>query len=222
VHYLGLALYAEGPTDYQFLTPLLPRLCAHLCATESPARVDVGEVVPLNHPDAVRDRPRDERIVAAAAMHDGAWNIVFVHADGAGDPAKARAEAVQPALDALQARFPGAAPGVAVVPVRETEAWLLVDGDALRSAFGVNLSDSQLGLPNPRHLAESCIDPKALLDAAFMATGPTGLRKRKGTSPMLNALGDQVSLDCLAHLPSFRRLTDDLRTTLRHMGVLSA
>lgn len=220
MYYLGLALYAEGPTDYEFLTPLLPRLCAHICASESPAPVDVGEVVPLDHPDAVRDRPRDERILAAAAMHEGAWSIVFVHADGAADPAKARAEAVQPALDALRARFPAAAPGVAVVPVREIEAWLLVDGDALRSVLGANLTDGQLGLPKPRHMAESCGDPKAVLQAAFMATGPTGLRRRKGTSPMLNSLGDQVSLECLAHLPSFRQLTDDLRAALRQMGVL--
>ena len=221
MHYLGLALYAEGPTDYQFLIPLLPRLCAHLCATEALAPVDVGEVVPLDHPDAVRDRPRHERVAAAAAMHAGAWNIVFVHADGAGDPAKAKAEAVQPALDVLHARFPEAAPGVGVVPVRETEAWLLVDGDALRGAFGVNLTDAELGLPNPRHLAEAFTDPKAVLEAAFMATGPTGLRKRKGTSPMLNALGEQVSLDCLNHLPSFRRLSEDLRAALRQIGVLT-
>lgn len=221
MHYLGLALYAEGPTDYQFLGPLLPRLCAHLCATESKASVDVGEVVPLNHPDTLKGRPRDERIAAAAAMHEGAWHIVFVHVDGSGDPDKARSQSVQPALDALHSRFPAAAPGVGVVPVRETEAWLLVDGDALRSVFGVNLSDAQLGLPSPRHTAESCIDPKAVLNAAFLATRPTGLRRRKGTAPMLTALGDQVSLESLAHLPSFRRLTEDLRTALRHMGVLA-
>lgn len=221
MHYLGLALYAEGPTDDRFLIPLLPRLCAHLCASEASAPVDVGEVVPLNHPAAVQDRPRHERVVAAAAMHEGAWSIVFVHADGAGDPEKARAEAVQPALDALRARFPGAAPGVGVVPVRETEAWLLVDGDALRNAFGVNMTDDELGLPRPRHLAESCLDPKAVLEAAFMATGPTGQRKRKGASPMLNALGEQVSLDCLSHLPSFRRLTEDLRAVLIQIGVLT-
>ena len=221
MHYLGLALYAEGTTDYQFLTPLLPRLCDHLCATESLAPVDVGDVVALDHPSALHERPRDERIAAAAALHEGAWNIVFVHADGAGDPEKARAEAVQPALDALRARFPAAAPAIGVVPVRETEAWLLADGEALRSVFGVNLTDAQLRLPSPRHLVEALIDPKAVLQAAFMATGPTGQRRRKGTSPMLGALGDQVSLDCLAHLPSFRRLTEDLRAALLQMGVLT-
>ena len=31
MHYLGLALYAEGPTDYYFLRPLLPRLCEDIC-----------------------------------------------------------------------------------------------------------------------------------------------------------------------------------------------
>lgn len=29
--YLGLALFAEGPTDHRFLKPLLRRLCENVC-----------------------------------------------------------------------------------------------------------------------------------------------------------------------------------------------
>ena len=31
MQYLGLALYAEGKTDYRFLRPLLLRLCLSAC-----------------------------------------------------------------------------------------------------------------------------------------------------------------------------------------------
>lgn len=35
MHYLGLALYAEGATDYYFLRPLLLRLCEDICTQEA-------------------------------------------------------------------------------------------------------------------------------------------------------------------------------------------
>ncbi len=41
MHYLGIALYAEGPTDYYFLRPLLQRLCEDICLRESPHSVEV-------------------------------------------------------------------------------------------------------------------------------------------------------------------------------------
>ena len=41
MQYLGLALYAEGSTDYQFLCPLLLRLCESACA-QATQPVEIG------------------------------------------------------------------------------------------------------------------------------------------------------------------------------------
>ena len=35
MQYLSLALYAEGPTDYRFLSPLLQRLCEDICLRDA-------------------------------------------------------------------------------------------------------------------------------------------------------------------------------------------
>jgi len=49
MHYLGLALYAEGRTDYYFLRPLLLRLCEDICLNEANQAVEFGEeVIGLN------------------------------------------------------------------------------------------------------------------------------------------------------------------------------
>ena len=59
MHYLGLALFAEGSTDHRFLRPLLYRLCDELCLGSLTA-VEVSEVLELHTPAGLKDRPRAE------------------------------------------------------------------------------------------------------------------------------------------------------------------
>lgn len=220
MHYLGLALYAEGPTDYNFLRPLLLRLCVDVCTEHANGAVEFNEeVLALDHPASANDARRDERIIRAALRARGAWRIVFVHSDGEGSPNEARRQLVQPALTRLETDCAGEGAGVAVVPVRETEAWALADGNSLRSAFGTNLSDTELGLP-PLSKVESVLDPKAHLLRVFQASNPSPRSKRSGPSPRLEILGETVSLAHLRKLQSFRRLESDLKLALVQLGIL--
>jgi hypothetical protein len=220
MHYLGLALYAEGPTDYYFLTPLLLRLCQDICVREANQPVEMSEeVIPLSEPPSLKRMPREERILSAAKLARGAWSIVFIHTDGEGDPVRVRAERAQPAIDRLWHDCRNDGIGVAVIPIRETEAWALADGDAIRRIFGTTLDDAQLGLPRLA-LVESSPDPKATLKSAWMATNPPVRKRRQGISPLLNALGDSVSLECLRQLSGFRALETELRQALQALNIL--
>lgn len=219
MRYLGLALYAEGPTDYYFLRPVLQRLCEDLCACEAVEPVEVSAVLALNHPAAAGGAPRAQRILAAAEQARESWNILFVHADGANDPRRARQEQVEPGLALLRSAFSGEHFGVAVIPVRETEAWAIADGDAIRSVFGTRLGDVELGLA-PRRNVESVVDPKVTLQKAFEAVQPSGQRRRQGTAPYLNTLGENASLECLRSLPAFTELERDLRAALQTLRLL--
>ncbi|EJB8380894.1 DUF4276 family protein [Pseudomonas aeruginosa] len=219
MRYLSLALFAEGPTDYYFLRPLLQRLCEDICVREARMPVEVSEVLGLDDPDTEERLSRDVRIARSAQMARGAWNILFVHADGANDPDSVREEQITPALHRVRELMGAEGLGVAVVPIRETEAWAIVDGSALRCAFGTELNDQELGLPPTRNV-ESITDPKIILQRAFTATHPTGRRLRQGTSPYLNTLGEQVSLDFLRRIPSFSSLENDIRLALNVLGLL--
>ncbi len=220
MRYLGLALYAEGPTDYSFLCPLLERLCQEICTNEAPQPVEISECLRLNHPACANAKSREERIAAAAREARGAWGVLFVHADGSADPDRARRQQVEPAIDRLRQDFTDEGIGVAVIPVRETEAWAIVDGDALRQVFGTRLTDDEMGVPPATGSAEAVADPKASLNAAFTATHPSGRRKKHGVSPMLNALGEQVSLQRLRQLDAFAALDRELRLALRQLRIL--
>lgn len=220
MHYLGIALYAEGPTDYYFLRPLLQRLCEDICLRESPHSVEFSEVLALDHTEKVKNAPREARILQAAQAARSAWRILFVHTDGSNDPARAREQLVNPALALLERQLDGLGCGVALVPIRETETWAVWDGDALRQVFGSTLSDQDLGLAVNANLLESMADPKVALNHAFLATRPSGRCRKQGVSPLLNALGEQVSLDRLRQVAGFARFEAELKQALRKLRIL--
>ena len=58
MQYLSLALYAEGPTDYRFLSPVLHRLCQDICLEEARGHVDIPEaILPLDDTEDMKHAP---------------------------------------------------------------------------------------------------------------------------------------------------------------------
>jgi len=221
MRYLGSALYAEGPDDYYFLMPLLRRVCEKLCREGNRGEVEIGEIYPLDDPDEeeLEDQTRATRIATAARTAEGAWHILFVHTDAGGNPRQAHNQRIAPALEQLADLLVGEQRrrGIAVVPIRETEAWTLVDGNAFRDAFGVNLTDVELGLPPHVRGVEMITDPKAELAGIFKnALGET----RRKVGDYLAALGERVSLQQLSYVPAFRELLADLTQALRELRFL--
>lgn len=222
MRYLGLALYAEGPTDERFLGPLLLRLSVDICHRASRHRIEINdELLILTHSGKLGRASREDRIVDAARQAQGSWSILFVHADADGDAVRARRERTQPALDRLRQEFDARGQGVAVIPVRETEAWALCDGDALRSCFGSTLDDRALGLPANAKAVERLADPKRCLDDVYAASR-AGVRRRphRSVHEMYGALGEQVALDRLRGLHAFAALETELTQVLAALHIL--
>ena len=215
MRYLGLALHREGPTDRRFLEPLIRRALLRLLAKHCSTAVDVAE----QFVDLAASRELEDvanRIVETAA----ALGLVFVHADGGNDPERVRTARFDPIVDQIRGcDGEQTSTLVAVVPVRETEACLLADPDAARSAFGTTLSVHELGLPAHAGGVEHVPDPKATLAEAFQRA--VGLRRRRhvsrGSQSFLALLGDQVALFRLDDVPAFRRFEEDLMTALQRL-----
>ena len=218
MRYLGLALFAEGITDHHFLAPILRRLTTDLCMQLANDMVEIGEILELHSPARYRDRDRETRILEAARAARGAYAVLFIHTDGAGDPDSARRERVEPAAQRIANELAQQERTVAVVPVRETEAWSLVDGDALRGAFGTVLDDSRLGVPVRPREVERIPDPKQTLKQAFIRVIGTRRLKKKKVEAFLDVIGERVQLGRLREVPAFQHLEQDLRAALLDLG----
>lgn len=220
MRYLGLALYGEGPTDYRFLTNVLRRATEAMCLSHVNSRVEISEVLHLRAPSDSADASLADKIHRSAGNAAGAFGILFIHTDGAGDWETARLERVQPCAE-LIASDPdlGSVKVVAVIPVREMEAWTLVDGDALRTVFATPLSDQELGIPSRPRDVEAVYDPKQVLKQALEHT-LSGRRRSRKTSveSYLHTIGEEVDLAKLRAVPSFRRLEQDLYGVFQALG----
>ena len=118
-------------------------------------------------------RAVDSRLRAILAFDD-AFDLVVVHRDAErADPAD-RYREIAAGVAAVRDRMPI----LPIVPVRMTEAWLLVDESAIRLVSGHPEGRADLGLPDPGRV-ESVADPKRLLQQALIrASGARGRRLR--------------------------------------------
>lgn len=200
--YVCAGLFAEGPTDYHFLLPLLDRLLDDLLAQHYTSRSTLAETHGIDAP-APQPKAREARIAAAIDTYWDRCNLFIIHTDGSpGDPAVQRQRLVDPGIAAARVTHERC-PIAACVPVRETEAWLLADP----AAFAARLGPAPHDLPSD---PERVTDPKAALKTIFAAA-------KSKFDPAIDYafFGNQVGLPALRRLPAFQSFETELLAALR-------
>lgn len=101
------------------------------------------------------------------------FDLIFVHRDAEGqDPQLRRTEIATGAAEAGVA-----SPVVPVVPIRMTEAWLILDEAVIRRVASKPMGSTPLKLPKPAE-AERLSDPKAFLQEVLLRASETTGRRR--------------------------------------------
>jgi hypothetical protein len=138
-------------------------------------------------------------------------DLLFIHRDAeAQDPEVRKAEIKRAASDA------GIAPSsVCVVPVRMTEAWLLLDERAIREAAGNPGGRVNLNLPFQQRI-ENTPDPKeTLFEALRIASEHTGRKLRSlRVESLRHRVAGLMDYELLRGLSAFQSLETDLTATL--------
>ncbi|WP_223297730.1 DUF4276 family protein [Catenulispora acidiphila] len=202
-------LISEGPSDRWLLTGLLKRATEFMLQTSCRFAVEV-EVLPV-----LADHQRPEHILDVLGR-EGHFDLVLYHHDGAPvASAKAKVEEVRDAVLSTRAE-----PVVPIVPLRETEAWLLADPKALASVLGLALPLVTARLPKRPKDAEAVLDPKALLnEIAWLGVRSGGRDRQRDRRPgMFADLADLIDLERLRKVPSFQRWWSDMANALEELG----
>jgi hypothetical protein len=178
-----------------------------------------GVSVSLSRPDFSRlpkvAKDVGARVRAGLTLAGGPVDLIVVHRDADNAGRHARQQEIESAVQPLA----GPAELVPVIPVRMTEAWLLLDEAAIRQVAGNPRGRARLGLPKP-HQAESIADPKEVLrDCLLKAAEVTG-RRRDVVAKRFNQHRRQLfeRLDpagAIAHLDSWRCLVTDVDTVVK-------
>ena len=172
---MKITLLADGTSD-RALLPAIDWLLRDMNVT--------GGLVPeFEFADLSRVRPKPsglaERIGRAVDLYP--CDLLLVHRDAEGAPPRARRQEVAAAWE--QAGRPSTVTHVPVVPVRMTEAWLLIDEAAIRRASGNPAGRVPLDLPTTSQL-DSLPDPKAVLVTLLQEASELAGRKLKKFRPL--------------------------------------
>lgn len=193
------SLIGEGSSDHALL-PILRWALRHLDV--GPLRLEWIDTrsIPLAR-RTLRDRVQAAQLVRPS-------DLLFVHRDADSEDPEPRYREI---LEAV-----GATRHVAVVPVRETEAWLLIDSGAIAAAAGRPAGAASLSLPPLRRL-EELADPKRALHHALVAAHGTRGRRAERFDPeaAVHRVADLVEdWSPLLELAAFRRLLEDTRAAI--------
>lgn len=200
---LHFVLITEGSSDEALVTHL-----ENLC-------IDQGaDEVTGTAPDfallADRVGHTVEARLAAAIELEPEADLVFVHRDADGDDPQPRYGEIAAAVAATHL----SSPHVAIVPVQETEAWLLVDERAIRAAAYRPKGKRALGLPKPQALEQRARPKEILQNALATASELAGRRlerfKREFPQQRRLLLQQLPIGGPLENLSSWRKLRTDV------------
>lgn len=194
-------LVADGPSD-RALLPIIDWVLRR-CGPQPPQLSERQFLDPriLDAPP----RPLRDRIRRALELFP--CDVLFVHRDAETAKRQDRVDEIERSL------LSGGPPHVCLVPVRMTEAWLLIDEPAIRSAAGNPNGTHPLDLP-PIATIEAVPDPKQMLrDLLLQATALHGRRRENFKSEIgrrvyrVSELIENFQL--LDNLPAFREFRQD-------------
>ena len=195
-------LVADGASD-RVLLPIITWSLKHLDTNLVVAQWADFSRIP-------RQKNTVERLKTALELYP--CDVLFVHRDAEGQAPDLRRAEIANALNQTPIRH------IPVVPVRMTEAWLLSNEMAIRSAAGNPNGTEKLRLPDIGTL-ENLPDPKNVLhEALARASGLNRHRRSRLSIPqrvhrITNYIDDYSGLNVLS---AFRTLQQDIRALVKN------
>jgi hypothetical protein len=218
---LFVGLYAEGYTDYQFLKPVVEKALTELVYDLVPQEVEilVFEVY-VDHGDTFVDR-----VISASqkGFEDFGIMALIVHSDADSlDDRGCFEYKMEPALESIKTSVNAnlCREVVPVVPIYETESWMLANKDILKKFLNTNKTDAQLNIDGH---PETISRPKERIEEAIRiakAHLPKKIRNNLAISDLYSIMGDTLETRDFGYLRSYQTFSDKLRDLLVNLGYI--
>ena len=160
-----------------------------------------------------------ERINSALKSYP--CDILFIHRDAEKKSYEVRKDEISRAWTLINQRDLDTV-GIAVIPVRMSEAWLLTDRQAIKEASGNPNSKIKLNLPKLSQLENIPNPKKTLLTLIEKASGLREKRLRRlNTHQAIHLVAEYTEdFSPLRQLSAFQKLEEDIKNTLTHYRTL--
>ncbi len=213
---LVLGLFVEGPTDNDFLPPVIRRTAEQILAEHEQSSIYEASILLIQ---LTNDQKKDraESILQAACDAYG-YHALIVHSDADDpEPDKARFERIEPGFKLVQETNENVCKDlIAIIPVQAIEAWILADYELLLKEVGTDLTAIDLGIPETAKYVQKISRPKRRLEEALQKAYASRSRRRRESDIrfLYQPMGEKINLERLHQVPSYLQFVEDLTETL--------
>ncbi len=141
-------------------------------------------------------------------------DIIFIHRDAEKQSLQSRDSEIDKELSKAEAYIKKQKQFAKIIPVRMTEAWLMIDERAIRAAAGNPNGKKQIHLPRIKNL-EDIPEPKDELEKLLqIASGLSGRRLRDlNTRHAIQLIPEYIDdFSALEELPSYQHFKNQIQT----------
>lgn len=215
-----LSFFGEGPTDNRFIPNIAERLIEQLLLEQNKEAIIQWQTIKKSGLDSATK-------ILNASKQARYCSTLIIHADADREtPTNAFIHRIKPGIDAINNSTVAVCTNITIViPVTETEAWMLVDKHLLKDEMNTQLTNQNLGLTYSQNRIEAIADPKKLLQDAIIAHQLSLTRKRRRSAVTIGELYEPISqrveLSKLEVLEAYRNFKTSLITALRSKNILN-
>lgn len=217
---LQIGFTTEGSTDRRFLSNVIRKTFEHVAFD---CRTDIEVYEPEYLPK--KNETSYVQQITSIASEYSYFHVICLHCDS-DNPSNENVlrHKIKPALQSIKSLSGNACKNlVALIPVQMTEAWLLADLELLKNKIGTSMSNNELGLPTRIQEIERISDPKmVIIEAIRKAQANISRRRRKlSISRIYSPISQEISIEVLRNLSSYKSFMKNVRTALKALNYLS-
>jgi hypothetical protein len=201
---IRFTLVSDGSSD-RTLLPILTWVLRELSEINR-IQPEWADLRRLHHPP----RSLRDRILISIDLYP--CDLLFIHRDAEGEDPEHRYEEISSAISEAE-NNDLKIPAICVVPVRMTEAWLLIDESSIRRAAGNPNGKEPLHLPEVSKIEQIPNPKEVLFNKLRKASGLSGRHLKS-----FDLLGSRIRVSDLVEdfsplrkLMAFQRLENDIR-----------
>ena len=212
--FLGLA--AEGSTDYDFFIPLIEKIASHLVCSSFEQALDIT-VYPVDYDKKGLSFP-NAILNAAKRADEIGIDILIIHADSdALSSSGAFSHRITPAFSHVLAQTSNDCCQnlVPLVPIYETEAWLLADAPTFLEQLPISTTMRELGLSGS---PESLSNPKGRIQHAINGLAPKQ-RRNFDLKDLYSIIGSSLHIETLIRFSAYQAFEQSLLDAFRNLGL---
>lgn len=218
---LIIGVITEGTTDWRFLENIIRRTFYEI----SYECKQIPDIYDIHFIESLEQKSFVNKVLEASKKghYEFGITILCVQADADKTTLKNTYQyKINPAKEALkqQNEIEYCKIMVAIVPIQETESWMLADTELLKRQIGTTKTDTELGI---HRTTEQTAKPKEVIQEAIRIARKDIAKHRRNDltiSELYQSIGEAIDLEKLESFESYQDFKSNVREAYKELGLL--